>query len=171
MPLRAGITQIALEKPESMTLGTLTLDKLDRTIMRVLEDDGLISFRELAARCQASEATVRRRVIRLRELDVMRIVAVTDPFKLGYPVIAILNMKIDQRLIRDVKKTLANMKELRFVGITTGSYDIAAEAWFQSTDEMLSFIEALAQVPGILRIEPLQILEMVTYAYDWGKRR
>jgi len=49
---------------------------------------------------------------------------------------------------------------------------MVAEAWFRSADKMLSFTsEVLAQIPGILRVEPLQIHEMVTYAYDWGKRR
>lgn len=47
-----------------------------------------------------------------------------------------------------------------------------AEAWFHSTDEMLTFVtEVLARVLGIVRTELLQILEMATYAYDWGKRR
>jgi Lrp/AsnC family transcriptional regulator for asnA, asnC and gidA len=148
------------------------LDKLDRSIIAVLQDDGSISLRELAARCKSSEATMRRRIARLREADVMRIVAVADPFKLGYPVIAIINMKIDQRQMRDVKAALASMKELRFVGITVGGYDMVAEAWFQSTNEMLAFTtETLAQVPGVIRAELLQILEMVTYAYDWGRRR
>jgi Lrp/AsnC family transcriptional regulator, regulator for asnA, asnC and gidA len=148
------------------------LDKLDQAIIRELQDDGSLSFRQLSARCRSSEATVRRRVTRLRKTDVIRLVAVADPFKLGYPVIAIFTMKIDQRLMRDVKNTLASMKELRFVGVTIGGYDVVAEAWFQSTDEMLNFTtERLAHVQGILRIEPLQILEMVTYAYDWGKRK
>ena len=41
-----------------------------------------------------------------------------------------------------------------------------------ASEEMLAFTsEVLAQVPGILRVEPLQIHEMVTYADDWGKRR
>jgi len=148
------------------------LDKLDYAIIAVLQDDGSISLRELASRCQSSEATVRRRLKRLREADIMRIVAVADPFKVGYPVIAIINMKIDQRLMRDVKAKLAGMKELRFVGVTVGGYDMVAEAWFRSANEMLAFTtETLAQVPGIVRTEPLQILEMVTYAYDWGKRK
>jgi Lrp/AsnC family transcriptional regulator for asnA, asnC and gidA len=153
-------------------VNTIKLDKLDQAIIRALQDDGSLSLRKLAVRCQSSEATVRRRVSRLLEADVIRIVAVADPFKLGYPIIAIINMKIEQRQMREVKAALADMKELRFVGVTVGGYDMVAEAWFQSTGEMLTFTtETLAQVPGILRAEPLQILEMVTYAYDWGKRR
>jgi hypothetical protein len=49
---------------------------------------------------------------------------------------------------------------------------MVAEAWFKSTTEMLAFTtDTLARVHGIIRAELLQILEMVTYTYDWGKQR
>lgn len=148
----------------------MMLDQLDRAIVEALQTDGTLSFRELAVHCESSEATVRRRVRRLRKDDVLRIVAVVDPYKQGYPVVAIFNMKVDQRQMRAVKEVLASMRELRFVGVTVGSYDVVAEAWFRSGPDMLSFTnEVLAQIPGVLRVEPLQIHEMVTYAYDWGK--
>jgi Lrp/AsnC family transcriptional regulator for asnA, asnC and gidA len=150
----------------------MALDALDRALIEALQTDGTLSFRDLAHRCKSSEATVRRRLRRLRKQDVLRIVAVVDPFKQGYPVVAIINMKVDQPQMRAVKSALAAMRELRFVGVTVGSFDMVAEAWFRSAEEMLSFTsEVLAQIPGILRVEPLQIHEMVTYAYDWGKRR
>ncbi len=150
----------------------VSLDLLDQRIIRELQEDGWTSLRELARRCHSSEATIRRRILRLRKSDTMRVVAVVDPFKQGYPLVTLINMKIEQRQMRAVKEALAAMKELRFVGVTVGAYDMVAEAWFQSTEEMLKFTtETLARVPGILRAEPLQILEMVTYAYDWGKPR
>lgn len=148
----------------------MKLDDLDRAIMVALQKDGTLSFKELAERCASSEATVRRRLARLKKADVLKIVAVVDPYKQGYPVVAIINMKVDQREMRSVKVALASMPELRFVGVTVGAFDVVAEAWFRSGEEMLSFTsDTLAKVPGILRAEPLQIHEMVTYAYDWGK--
>jgi Lrp/AsnC family transcriptional regulator for asnA, asnC and gidA len=147
-----------------------TLDPLDRQIVQLLQEDGTMPYRRLAAICRCSEATIRRRIARLRKTDTMRIVAVVNPFRQGYPVVAIINMKIDQRRLSTVKKALGAMKELRFVGVTFGVFDMVAEAWFRSTTEMVNFTsETLAQVPGVLRAEPLQIHEMVTYAYDWGK--
>lgn len=151
---------------------SVKLDDLDRAIIRQLQEDGTTPYRRLATLCDSSEPTVRRRISRLRKDDVLRVVAVVDPFKQGYAVVAIIHMKIDQREMRSVKAALANMPELRFVGVTVGAFDMVAEAWFQSTEEMLVFTtEKLTEVPGIVRAEPLQILEMVTYAYDWGKQR
>jgi Lrp/AsnC family transcriptional regulator for asnA, asnC and gidA len=152
--------------------GLLKLDALDHDIINHLQEDGTLTYREIAKRCKSSEPTIRRRVFRLQRNDVMRIVAVVDPFKRGYPVVAIINMQIDQRQMRSVKAILAGMKELRFVGVTVGAFDVVAEAWFQSSEEMLRFTsDTLSQVTGVIRVEPLQIHEMVTYAYDWGKFR
>ncbi len=148
----------------------MKLDALDQAIVRCLQEDGTLPHRDLAKRCGSSEATIRRRVARLRRNDIMRIVAVSDPFKQGYPIVTIINMQIDQRQMNAVKLALARLKELRFIGVTVGAFDVVAEAWFQSSDEMLRFTsDILAQIPGIIRVEPLQIHEMVTYTYDWGK--
>jgi Lrp/AsnC family transcriptional regulator for asnA, asnC and gidA len=167
-----GTEGVLSYRPEHQRLGRVKLDDVDHVIIRELQEDAKTPLKVIATRCQSSIATVRRRIARLRKNDVIRIVAVADPFKQGFPVVAILNMKIDQRQMDAVKAALAEVQELRFVGMTVGAYDIAAEAWFHSTEEMLGFTTQLVrQVPGIIRAEPLQILEMITYAYDWGKRR
>lgn len=148
----------------------MRLDTLDRDLIAALQEDGTLTHRALAARCGSTEPTVRRRVARLLATDAMRIVAVADPFKQGYPIVAIINMQVDQRQMPSVKAALSQMPQLRFVGVTVGAFDVVAEAWFRSSEEMLAFTrDVIAQVPGIIRLEPLQIHEMVTYTYDWGK--
>ena len=61
------------------------------------------------------------------------------------------------------------MPEIRFAGVTLGSYDVVAEAWFHSNDELLAFLhERLSKIAGIQRIESLQVAKMVKYTYDWS---
>jgi Lrp/AsnC family transcriptional regulator for asnA, asnC and gidA len=61
------------------------------------------------------------------------------------------------------------MPEIRFAGITLGTYDLVAEAWFRSNEELLAFLtDKLSAIPGIQRTESLQVLKMIKYAYDWG---
>ena len=116
---------------------TVLGDELDRALLEALQEDGTLSCRALALRCKSSEPTVRRRLRRLRQRDVFRIAAVVDPFKQGYPVVAIINMKVDQREMRAVKSALSEMRELGFVGVTVGAFDMVAEAWFRyEADEM-----------------------------------
>lgn len=145
------------------------LDDLDRKIVNLMQRDGRISGSDAAKIVDTSEATFRRRLERLLEEGVIRIVAVPDPIKVGVGNIAVLMIHADPYKVSEVCDKLAVMKEIRFVGHMSGVYNVIAEAWFHSTEEMAEFLQAkLTQVSGIQKVDVSQALEMVKYAYDWG---
>jgi len=145
------------------------LDRLDHKIIAVLQENARLTNSEVAELVGSSEPTVRRRIDRLVREDVIKIVAVATPFQLGYNVVAILGIQIDQGYLQQIETALLAMPEIRFAGITLGSYDLVAEAWFQSNAELLTFLTGrLSAIPGIKRTESLQVLKMLKYAYDWG---
>jgi len=148
---------------------TLTLDALDHKIITVLQENARQTNAEVAALVGSSEPTVRRRVDRLLEHQIIKIVAVAPPFSLGYHVVAILGIQIDHSFLDEIQEALLAMPEIRFAGVTLGSYDVVTEAWFHSNTELLAFLhERLSKIPGIQRIESLQVAKMIKYAYDWG---
>ena len=147
-----------------------TLDDLDRRIVAVLQENARLTNADIAARVGSSEPTVRRRVGRLLKEQVIKIVAVAAPFQLGYQVVAILGIQIDHRHLTQIEAALGAMPEIRFAGVTLGSYDVVAEAWFHSNEELLAFLHGrLSEIDGIQRIESLQVVKMVKYTYDWSK--
>jgi Lrp/AsnC family transcriptional regulator for asnA, asnC and gidA len=82
---------------------------------------------------------------------------------------AIIGIQVEKSRLREVELALTDMKEVRFLGITLGSYDMLLEAWFQSNDELLHFVTVtLAEVEGIRRTESFQIMRLSKYTYDWG---
>jgi len=147
------------------------LDDLDRLIIAELEQDARQTNAAVAAKVGSSEPTVRRRIDRLVEEEVIRIVAVATPFKLGYGVVAILGIQIDHKYMDQIERALSEMQEVRFAGITLGTYDVVVEAWFQSNEELLTFLrERLSKLNGIGRIDSLQVAKMVKYTYDWSAK-
>lgn len=148
---------------------TILLDPLDHKIIAVLQENARLTNAEVAGHVGSSEPTVRRRVDRLLQNQVIKIVAVAPPFSLGYHVVAILGIQIDHSFLDEIQEALLAMPEIRFAGITLGSYDVVTEAWFHSNKELLAFLhERLSKIAGIQRIESLQVVKMVKYAYDWG---
>ena len=146
------------------------LDELDRRIVAVLQENARLTNAEIAAQVGSSEPTVRRRVERLLREQVIKIVAVAAPFQLGYQVVAILGIQIDHQHLTQIEEALSAMSEIRFAGVTLGGYDVVAEAWFHSNEELLAFLhERLSKIVGIQRIESLQVVKMVKYTYDWSK--
>ena len=147
----------------------LRLDLLDRKIIAVLQENARLTNAEVAALVGSSEPTVRRRVDRLLHHQVVKIVAVAPPFSLGYHVVAILGIQIDHSRLTEIQEALTLMPEIRFAGVTLGSYDVVTEAWFHTNADLLAFLhERLSKIPGIQRIESLQVVKMIKYAYDWG---
>ncbi len=145
------------------------IDLLDKSIIAVLQENARLTNAGIAAQVSSTEPTVRRRVKRLLEEGLIRIVAVASPFALGYQVVALLGIQLDQSKLVSIANDLILFPEVRFAGITAGNYDILAEVWFQNTDELVSFIAGrLKEIPGIERVESIQVLKLLKYAYDWG---
>jgi len=147
----------------------MQLDALDHKIIAILQENARLTNSEIAAQVGSSEPTVRRRVERLLQNQIIKIVAVAAPLQLGYNVVAILGIQIDHSRLTQIEEALGAMPEIRFAGVTLGSYDVVAEAWFHSNEELLSFLnECLSKIAGIQRVDTLQVAKMIKYTYDWS---
>ena len=74
-----------------------TLDKLDRHILRSLQDDGRATYDQLAEQVGLSPSAVLRRVKRLEESGVIdRYVALVKPEAVGLGLTAYLNMRLEK---------------------------------------------------------------------------
>jgi Lrp/AsnC family transcriptional regulator, regulator for asnA, asnC and gidA len=145
------------------------LDDLDRKIVVLLQDDGKRSNREIARILNTNEASVRRRVKRLLDEEIIDIIAVANPLKTGFDSIVLFQMQIEALKLESISEELLKLPELRFIAFITGRYDVIAEAWFKNNNEVTEFItNKLSSIEGILRIETAPILKMIKYAYDWG---
>lgn len=147
------------------------LDDLDRAIVRILQDDARRTNRSVADELHSSEPTVRRRVERLIDMGLIKIVAVVSPFALGYGVVAILGVQFDRAYQTQIEQALQTMPEVRFVGLTLGSFDAMLEVWLPSNDALLDFLhQRLGAVVGITRVETWQVVKLSKYSYDWGEQ-
>jgi len=145
------------------------IDELDERIIEELRNDGRRSHAELARRLGVAESTVRNRVQRLLGDGYMQVVALTNLNRLGYSLEVLINVQVMAGHLMEVADTLAAMEEVRYLGLTTGSYDILASASFHSTDELYRFVtERLNKTPGIWRTQTSQVLKVWKRNFDWS---
>src|SRR5271167_2414149 len=102
------------------------LDGPNRAIIEALQRDGRQPYGAIADAVGLSEAAVRRRVQRLREMGIMQIVAVTDPLQLGFTRQAMIGISVEGD-VRRVAEKLIEMSEVDYVVMCAGSFDILAE--------------------------------------------
>jgi Lrp/AsnC family leucine-responsive transcriptional regulator len=74
------------------------LDPIDRRILRALQQDGRMTFDQLAEQVSLSPSAVLRRVRRLEEAQVIeRYVALVPPERVGLGLTAYLNVRLEKR--------------------------------------------------------------------------
>ena len=82
------------------------MDSLDEKLIRILGEDARQSSETVASQLKVSPATVRRRVRRLIRDGVLRIVAVADPVKAGFPLIAVIAFDVVHRHLESAVEKL-----------------------------------------------------------------
>ena len=126
------------------------VDDIDRQIISLLQKDGRMPYLTIANELGLAEGTIRRRVARLIDEQILQIVGVTDPLKVGMQTVAIVGMKVERSKIDQIVQALSDMSEVRYVALSTGNYDLVIEVVVPSNDHLLKFlINKLDDIPGI----------------------
>lgn len=142
------------------------LDLTDRCIIALLQVDGRLSHTEIARRLGIPEATVRRRMKRLLDERAIRIVAQPEPFKTGFSVRTIIGLKVQPGRVMEAIAALRPLQQVRYIGVTAGTYDIVVETIFQDNKELRDFLlETLGQTPGLVSSETSYLLDIAKWAY------
>ena len=122
--------------------------------MELWQVNGRASNAWIARRVGVSEGTVRRRLRRLIQEEVIRVMAVPDPEKMGYNTIAIIGIQADPDKLDDVTERLAQLPETQYVALTTGSFDIFIWVALPTAEELGTFLRRkVGLIPGIRRTE------------------
>src|SRR6185312_10491041 len=106
-----------------MNAPAIKLDPVNRRIIEILQREGRSPFTSIARELGISEAAVRARVQRLTDAGVLDVVAVTNPLKLGFDVMALVGVQANSDL-GHVADTVSEWAETSYVVITSGSYDL-----------------------------------------------
>ena len=149
----------------------MQLDDLDKQIIIALERDGRRPYRDIARDLDIPEATIRLRVNRLIDNELIYITAVGDPLKLGVSVNAITLIRVKPGFVNEAAETLKNLPNVRFVGTSFGAADIIIQTLHSSVQELHHFMaETIPDLlPSITSTETFQLAEVLKSSWDWGK--
>ena len=132
----------------------IRVNKLDEGIVKILQNDGRASNAGIARKVGVSEGTVRRRLKRLVQDQYIQVVALPDPTKMGYESQAIVGVQVDPDKIDQVGEDIAQLSEITWVVITTGSFDIFAWVTVETPEALGMFLRTkIGIIPGVRRTE------------------
>ena len=142
------------------------MDELDRKIIEILQLDGRASNARIAREVGVSEGTVRRRLRRLIQDNVVKIIAVPNLDKMGYSTAALIGLQTAPGQLDAVADHLAEMKQVHYVAITTGAFDVFAWVGMTSTEDLGVFLRSqVGTITGVTRTETFVNLSIKKRTY------
>src|SRR5690554_5679263 len=97
---------------------TKRIDELDARIVAALQVDGRTSFSILAKTLGVAEGVVRYRYKKLVDSDVLRVVGVADPHRVGFDVMVLLGVSIKPGFTKRVVEKLTALEEVSYLLVT-----------------------------------------------------
>ena len=147
-----------------------SIDKLDRQIIAALARDGRMSYRELARSLDVAEGTVRMRMQRLQEEDLVRITVVGSPLALGVGMNVFIMLRVKPGHVRETAEALAKFSNVRFVGLSFGPADIWIQALHKDIGDLHEFVSEILPkaAPHVTSTETFHLAEVMKSTWHWG---
>lgn len=142
------------------------LDRTDRRILDVLQEDGRITTTDLAARVNLSPTATAERMKRLmREGYILRFSAELDPDRLGQSLLVFIEVKLD-RTTPDVFDTFAeavkHVPQVLECHMVAGGFDYLVKA---RVSDMAAYrrllADAVLDLPGVRETHTYAVMEVV----------
>lgn len=147
----------------------MQLDELDQQILAHLQEDGRTSYVTLASTLGVSEGTIRKRMRRLENENVVRIIGITDPVKVGLDTVAYVWFEIERTHLEEAIERLKLLEEVRYLIVTTGSHDLVAMVVVPSREDLVRLLnDELSTIPGIISTQTSIVLKIHKQTYDWA---
>ena len=152
--------------PERAAQAQPALDRIDRAILKQLQQDASISNVSLAARVKLSAPACLRRVERLKEAGLIRrVVALLDPEGLGAGMLVVIGFVLD----RSTPESFAAFEKAarKVVGcmechVVTGEFDYFMLVRTRDSDSFNRLhAEQLLYLPGVRQIRSFMVLKEI----------
>jgi len=144
-------------------------DRLDHTDLKIIEalrKDGRVAFAQIAEQLGVSPGMIRQRYSRLSEQGFLKVVAITNPLRMGYKTMAMIGIRADGSKLLEVAEKISKLEEVIYIVISSGRFDIFAEVVCRDHGDLLRFItEKLSTIEGVRESESFMHLKIVKEVY------
>lgn len=140
----------------------LKIDDLDQQILKILEGNSRISYRQLGQKLGIEESTARKRVVRLKEKQVIeRFTIDVNDATLGRTITAFITVYPSLKHADEIIKEVVGLEEVIESYNLSGRCGVFLKATFGDMKALNAFIARIRSVPGIVGIHTCISLETI----------
>lgn len=145
------------------------VDNVDRAILKLLQEDVRMSCSEMARRLgYVSARTVRNRIRKLLDKDIITLSAGAVPESLGYVISADIYIDVEAGKVTEVAEALCKLPQVYYVALTSGESDISAAGVATDVNSLQTLItETIHSIPGVRKTRVYVLTSVLKRSYDW----
>ncbi len=141
------------------------LDRLDFQVLNCLQEDGRMSFTDMAEKLEVSVGTIRTRVNKLVEDGTVSIIGRIEPEKVGFNSYAHIAVFVRPATLKDmVANEISKMPEVSFLALTSGDYDLEVDVMCKDNNHLLAFVNRISGIDGIHQTKTTIYFKVYKYA-------
>ena len=145
---------------------TQPLDEIDHSIIEAMHKDGRVAFAQIAERLGVSAGMIRLRYNRLVEMGALKVVAISNPMKMGFKSVAMIGIRVDGSRLLEVAKKISKLDEVIYLVVTSGRFDLFAEVICRDQSDFVNFLaQKLSAIEGVRETESFMHLKIVKEIY------
>ena len=142
------------------------MDDIDRSIIEAMQKDGRVAFAQIAGQLNVSPGMIRLRYNRLAEMGTLKVVAISNPLRMGYTTMAMIGVRVEGSKLPEVAEKISKLDEVIYLIITSGRYDLFAEVMCRDHADLLNFLtNRLSAIEGVRESESFMHLKIVKEVY------
>jgi Lrp/AsnC family transcriptional regulator for asnA, asnC and gidA len=145
------------------------IDEIDEQIIDLLLVDGRMSCSEISAAIgHITERSVRYRLTRLLDNQIIQISAIISPSAIGFNVIADVFIQVDPGHVREIAQLLVEREEVSYVACSTGEVDISIQIVANSNESVFDFVtNVIGKIPGVRKTTTSVVPIILKDVYRW----
>ena len=151
---------------KNVTEKSVSLDAIDQHILDAMRKDGRAAFAQIAGRLKVSPGMIRQRYNRLVNMGFLKVVAISNPLQRGFKTMALVGIRTDGNKMLEVADAVSKLKEVVYLVVVSGRFDIMAEVVCRDHEDLLEFItDKLYAIEGVREAETFMHLKIVKEIY------
>ncbi len=140
----------------------IKLDDTDKNILKIINEDVRVSYRQISRDLNISVGTVHNRIEKMVKNGVIeKFSPVINHRKLGFVLTSIIGVRVRGGKLENFENKISFNKNVVGIYDVTGEYDAILIAKFRNTDELDIFIKEMLKEPGVERTYTQTVLNVV----------
>ncbi|OYT50613.1 MAG: transcriptional regulator [Desulfurococcales archaeon ex4484_204] len=142
----------------------MLLDSTDMRILYILVRDARTPFRQIAKELGIGESTVYVRIRKLLDMGILKgFTAIVDLDKLGYGVMAFIEVKVKPQVLGGITGRITGVKGVVEVYEVSGEYPLIAKVVASNNAELSRIIDDIGRIEGVDSLNVRYVLRKISY--------